>query len=67
MPEDDRRPVPFYLFDLGVADVRAGPVRLKANGFTPVADEGLREGSVAGSHVKNRTGRKDPVQTIGQR
>jgi hypothetical protein len=67
MPEDDRRPVSFYLFNLGVADVRPGRVRLKADGFTPVANEGLHEGSVAGSHVENRAGRQDPVQAIGKR
>jgi hypothetical protein len=67
MPEDDRRPVPVYLFDLGVADVRAGCVRLEADGFTAVAYEGLDEGPVAGPHVENRAGRQDPVQAIGER
>jgi hypothetical protein len=66
MPEDDRRPVPVHLFDLGVADVRPGCVRLEADGFAPVADKGLDEGPVAGSHVENRAGRQDPVQAIGK-
>ena len=67
MPEDDRRPVPVHLFDLGAADVRPGCVRLEADGFAPVADKGLDEGPVAGSHVENRAGRQDPVQAIGKR
>src|SRR5208337_2892895 len=50
MPEDDRRPVPVYLFDLGVADVRSRRVRLKTDGVTAAAHEGLDQGSVAGSH-----------------
>src|SRR6266480_1728262 len=48
MPEDDRRPVPVHLFDLGVADVRPGRVRLKTDSITPVAHEGIHEGPVAG-------------------
>ena len=67
MPEDDRRPVTVHLFYLGVADVRSGCVRLEADGFAPVAEEGLDQGTVAGAHVENRAGRQDPVQTIGER
>ena len=67
MPEDDRRPVPVYLFDLGVADVRSGCVRLKTDGFTAAAHEGRGEGSVAGSHVEYRARRQNPVQAVGKR
>ena len=67
MPEDDRRPVPVHVFDLGVADVRPGRMRLKTDSITPVAHEGIDEGPVAGSHVENRAGRQDPVQTIRKR
>ena len=67
MPEDDRRPVPVHLFDLGVADVRSGCVRLKTDGFTAAAHEGLNEGPVAGSHIENRARRQNPVQTVGKR
>ena len=67
MPEDDRRPVPVYFFDLGVADVRSGCVRLKTDGFTAAAHKGLNEGPVAGSHIQNRAGRQNLMQTMGQR
>lgn len=67
MPENDRRPVPIYLFDLGVSDVRSGCTRFEADGFPAVAHEGLDEGSVAGSPAENRAGRQDPVQAIGER
>ena len=67
MPEDDRRPVPVHVFDLSVADVRPGRMRFKTDSLTPVAHEGIDEGSVAGSHVENRAGRQDPVQTIRKR
>ena len=66
MPEDDRRPLPVDLFDLGVADVRSGRVRLEADGFPPVPHEGVDQGPVAGSHVENRAGRHDAVQAIGK-
>jgi len=61
MPEDDRRPFPVHVFDLGVADVRPGRMRLKTDSITSVAHESLDEGPVAGSHVENRAGRQDPV------
>jgi len=67
MPEDDRRPVPIHVFDLDVADVRPGCIRLKTDGFTPVAYEGPDESPVAGSHVEDRAGRQDPVQAIRKR
>jgi hypothetical protein len=67
MPEDDRRPVPIHVFDLGVADMRPGRMRFKSDGLTPVAHEGIDEGPVAGSHVENRAGRQDPVQAIRKR
>ena len=67
MPEDDRRPVPVHLFDLGVADVRPGCVRLETDGFPAAAHEGPDEGPVAGSHVEDRARRQDPVQAMGQR
>ena len=66
MPEDDRRPVPVHLFDLGVADVRSGCVRLEADGFTAAAHEGPNEGAVAGPHIEHRARRQNPVQTIGK-
>ena len=67
MPEDDRRPGPVHVFDLGVADVRPGRMRLETDSITPVAHESIDEGPVAGSHVENRAGRQDPVQTIRKR
>ena len=67
MPEDDRRPGPVHVFDLGAADVRPGRMRLKTDSITPVAHESIDEGPVAGSHVENRAGRQDPVQTIRKR
>ncbi len=67
MPEDDRRPVPVHLFDLGVADVRSGCVRLEADGFTAAAHEGPDEGAVAGPYIEHRARRQNPVQTIGKR
>ncbi len=67
MPEDDRRPAPVDLFDLGVANVRSGCVRLKTDGFAAPAHEGLNEGPVAGPHIENRARRQNPVQTVGQR
>jgi hypothetical protein len=67
MPEDDRRPVPVHLFDLGVADVRSRCVRLKTDGFTAAAHEGLDEGPIAGSDIENRASRQNPVQTMGKR
>ena len=67
MPEDDRRPVPVHVFDLGVADTRPGRMRLKTDSITSVAHEGIDKGPVAGSHVENRAGRQDPVQTIRKR
>jgi hypothetical protein len=67
MPEDDRRPVPVHLFDLGVADMGSGCVRLKTHGFTAAVHEGLNEGPVAGSHIENRARRQNPVQTNGER
>jgi hypothetical protein len=67
MPEDDGRPGPVHLVDLGVADVRPGGVRLKADGLTPAAHEGLDEGPVAGSHVQHRAGWQDRVQATGKR
>ena len=67
MPEDDRRPVPVHVFDLGVADVRPGRVGLKTDSITSVAHESIDEGPVAGSYVENRAGRQDPVQTIRKR
>lgn len=67
MPEDDRRPVPVHVFDLGVADARPGRMRLKTDSITSVAHEGIDKGPVAGSHVENRAGRQDPVQTIRKR
>jgi hypothetical protein len=67
MPEDDRRPVPVHLFDLGVADVRSGCVRLEADSFTAAAHEGPDEGAVAGPYIEHRARRQNPVQTIGKR
>jgi hypothetical protein len=67
MPEDNRRPVPVHLLDLGVADVRSGCVRLKTDGFTAAAHEGRYERPVAGSHIENRAGRQNLVQPMGQR
>src|SRR6185437_14903981 len=67
MPEDDRRPGSVHVFDLGAADVRPGRMRLKTDSITPVAHESIDEGPVAGSHVENRAGRQDPVQTIRKR
>ena len=66
MPEDDRRPVPVYLFDFRVADVRAGCVRLEADGFTAVATKASTS-VPSPAHVENRAGRQDPVQAIGER
>ncbi len=67
MPEDDRRPVSANLFDLGVADVRSGRMRLKTDGLTAVAHEGLNECPVAGPHIENWARRQNPVQTVGER
>ena len=67
MPEDDCRPLPVDLFDLGVADVRSGCVRLKTDGFAAAAHEGFHESPVAGSDIENRAGRQDLVQTMGER
>src|ERR1700744_1307834 len=54
MPEDDRRPVPVHVFDLGVADMRPGPVGLKTDSITSVAHECIDEGPVAGSPFQKR-------------
>ena len=67
MPEDDRRPVPVHLLDLGVADVRPGCVRLETDRFAPVPHEGVAPGSRRRRHVENRAGRQDLVQPIGER
>ena len=67
VPEDDRSPGSAYLLDPGVAKVRPGGVRLKADGFAAVAREGLHEGPVAGSHIENGAWRQCPVQAPGQR
>jgi hypothetical protein len=67
VPEDDRRPVPVHVFDRGVADVRSGCVRFETDGFAAASHEGRGKGSVAGSHIKDRAGRHEPVQAIGER
>jgi len=47
--------------------MRPGRMRLKTDSITSVAHEGIDEGPVTGSHVENRAGWQDPVQTIRQR
>jgi hypothetical protein len=42
-------------------------MRLKTDGFTAAAHEGLNECPVAGSDIENRARRQNPVQTIGER
>ena len=66
MPEDDRRPVTVHLFDLGVADVRSGCVRLETDRVAAVAHKGLNEGPVARSHIEDRARRQNAVQTISK-
>ena len=67
MPEDDRRPVPVHVFDLGVADARPGRMRLKTDSVTSAAHEGPNEGAVAGPYIEHRARRQNPVQTIRKR
>ena len=66
MPEDDGGPGTVHIFDLGVANVRSGCVRLQADGFTAMADEGADQSSVASPDIEDWARRQDPLQPAGK-
>jgi hypothetical protein len=59
--------MPGYITDLCGADMRTGgSIRLKADGFAAVANEGLDECPVACSDVEDWTWRQNAIQAAGE-
>ena len=66
MPEDDGGPATVHIFDLGVANVWSGCVRLQADGFAAMAHEGPDQSSVASPDIEDWAWRQDPLQPAGK-